>query len=83
MNRDALISARTVPRMGTEYLKIVASGEIVKWRGFSEITQLYDVESAEGKRFTVQSDKLLKLITPEEEAEFLRRAEAWATAINS
>jgi hypothetical protein len=68
--------ARTVPRAGTEYLKIVGSGEIVKWKGFSEITQLYDVESADGKVFTVQSNKVLKLITPEEEAEFSRRAEA-------
>jgi hypothetical protein len=77
MNRDAT-SGGAVPRAGTGYLKIVGSGEIVKWNGFSEITQLYEVESAESKRFTVQSNKVLKLVTPEEEAEFSRRAEAWA-----
>jgi hypothetical protein len=75
MNRGDT-STNAIPRAGTEYLKIFESGEIVKWKGFSEITQIYEVESAEGKRFTVQSNKVSKLIAPEEEAEFSRRAEA-------
>lgn len=73
MRKDQFSSTRTVPRAGTEYLKILGSGEIVKWRGFSEITQLYEVESGDGKKFTVQSNQVSKLITPEEEAGFIRR----------
>ncbi len=61
------------PGKETAYLKILGSGEIVKWKSFSEITQLYDVESADGKKFTVQSNKVSRLITPEEEAEFNRQ----------
>jgi hypothetical protein len=73
MKNNAYSTAKTASGEGTEYLKILGSGELVKWKGFSEITQLYDVESADGKRFTVQSNKVSTLITPLEEAEFNRQ----------
>ena len=59
--------------MGTMYLKILGSGEIVKWKDFSEITQLYVVESADGKIFRVQSNKVSKQVT-DREAEAFGRA---------
>ncbi|MGC9944197.1 MAG: hypothetical protein ABSE48_20410 [Verrucomicrobiota bacterium] len=60
------------PRAGSAYLKLLGSGEIVKRMGFSEITQLFEVESADGKRFNVQSNKVSQLVTPEEENGFKR-----------
>ena len=70
MNQDAFSSPKAAPREGKDYLKILGSGEIVKWRSFSEITQLYEVETVDGRVFTVQSNRVSKLVSPEEAAEF-------------
>ena len=56
-----------------QYLKMLNSGEIVKLKNFSEITQLYDVESASGKVFTLQSNKISRQVSPEQEMEFICR----------
>jgi hypothetical protein len=56
-----------------QYLRKLDSGEIVKLRSFSEITQLYDVESAAGKVFTLQSNKISQQVSPDQEVEFTRR----------
>ena len=56
-----------------QYLRILDSGEIVKLKNFSEITQLYDVESASGKVLTLQSNKISQQVSPEQEMEFIRR----------
>ena len=61
-----------VPRVGVQYLKIIQSGEIVKWKSFSDITQLYEVESSDGKISIIQSNKISKQVAPDEEAEFMR-----------
>jgi hypothetical protein len=61
-----------------EYLRILDSGEVVKLRNFSEITQLYDVESARGRVFQLQSNKVSQQISPEQEKEFLRKQNASA-----
>jgi hypothetical protein len=58
--------------MGTNYLKILGSGEIVRWKDFSEITQVYVVESVDGKTSRVQSNKVSQQVTPVEIAEFER-----------
>ena len=70
MKTGSFSSSKTTPSTKAGYLKILGSGEIVKWKSFSEITQLYEVESADGKLFTVQSNRVSKLVTPEEVAEF-------------
>jgi hypothetical protein len=62
-----------VAEVRPQYLRILDSGEIVKLKNFSEITQLYEVESASGKVFTLQSNKISQQITPEQEMEFIRR----------
>jgi hypothetical protein len=54
------------------YVKIMGSGEVVRVKNFSEISQLYDVESASGKFSTVQSNKVSQQVTPVETAEFAR-----------
>jgi len=54
------------------YLRIIGSEEIVAWKNFSEITQLYEVESVDGKVFTVQSNKVSQMVTPEQAKEFAR-----------
>jgi hypothetical protein len=54
------------------YLRIIGTDEIVAWKNFSEMTQLYEVESAAGKVFTVQSNKASHLVTPEQAEEFMR-----------
>ncbi len=56
--------------MANSYLKILGSGEIVKWRDFSEISQLYTVEGADGKVFRIQSNQVSQLVRPEEAGEF-------------
>jgi hypothetical protein len=56
-----------------QFLKILGSGEIVRCKQFSEITQLYEVESPDGRVFTVQSNKVSQQVTPEEAAEFTQR----------
>ena len=56
--------------MATTYLKILGSGEIVKWRNFSEISQLYTVEAADGRVFRIESNKVSQLVRPEEAGEF-------------
>ncbi len=33
------------------YLRVIGTGEIVKWKGFSEITQVYEVGIAGRKGF--------------------------------
>jgi len=58
--------------MAMMYLKILGAGEIVKWKDFSEITQLYVVESADGKVWRVQSNKVSRQVTAEEAGEFER-----------
>jgi hypothetical protein len=52
------------------YLRIIGTGEIVKWKNFSEITQVYEVESRGGKVFTVQSNKVSQQVTAEEANQF-------------
>ncbi len=74
MNQDTFLSPKAVPNERTDHLKILGSGEIVKRRSFSEITQLYEVETVNGKVFTVQSNRVSKLVAPEEAAEFASRA---------
>ena len=54
------------------YLRIIGSDEIVEWKSFSEMTQLYEVESVDGIVFTVQSNKVSQMVTPEQAAEFAR-----------
>jgi hypothetical protein len=54
------------------YLRILGSDEIVEWKNFSEMTQLYEVESVDGVVFTVQSNKASQLVTPEQAKEFVR-----------
>jgi hypothetical protein len=68
-----MVDLDEVPGMGTTYLKILGSGEIVKWKDFSEITQLYVVESADGKVSRIQSNKVSHQVTPGEITEFGRR----------
>ncbi len=75
MNKDVSSTAKAASRVGTGFLRILGSGEIVKGKNFSEITQLYEVEAADGKLFTVQSNRVSKLVTPEEAAEFVRMAQ--------
>ena len=55
------------------YLKILGSGEIVKQRGFSEVTQLYEVESVDGKVYTIQSNRVSQLVETEEAKGFESR----------
>ena len=73
MKKDAFSSVKTAPREGTDNLKILGSGEIVKRRSFSEITQLYEVEAVDGKVFAVQSNRVSQMVTPEEAAEFVSK----------
>jgi len=54
------------------YLKIAGSGQIVKIKNFSAITQLYDVEAADGKMSTVQSNRVSQHVSPAEVEEFRR-----------
>jgi len=54
------------------YLKILGTGDIVKWKNFSAITQVYEVESAAGKVFTVQSNRVSQQVTAAEAGEFGR-----------
>ena len=73
MNNQFSISARVPDTTSQQCLRILGSGEIVQWKHFSEITQLYDVESASGKVFSIQSNKVSQHVTPDEAAEFGRR----------
>jgi hypothetical protein len=72
MKNDGFSMFGKVPRVGVQYLKIIQSGEIVKWKSFSDITQLYEVESSDGKISIIQSNKISKQVAPDEEAEFMR-----------
>ena len=63
---------RTESKIEGRYLRIIGSGEIVKWKSFSEITQVYEVESVTGKVFAVQSNKVSQRVTAEEAGEFER-----------
>jgi hypothetical protein len=54
------------------YLRVLATGEIVKWRNFSEITQLYEIEFSDGCVSTIQSNRVSRQVTPEQAAEFGR-----------
>ena len=60
------------PRVGTTYIKIIETGQIVKWKSFDEKTQEYEVVSPGGKLSKIAGRKISKQVTPEEEAEFLR-----------
>ncbi len=73
MNHQFSLSARVPDVSSRPCLKILGSGEIVQWKHFSEITQLYDVESATGKVFSIQSNKVSQQVSPDEAAEFGRR----------
>lgn len=66
--------------MATTYLKILSSGEIVKWRNFSEVSQLYTVEAADGRVFRIESNKVSQLVRPEEAGEFELMREQTANA---
>ena len=57
-------------RIEGRYLRIIGSDEIVTWKNFSKITQLYEVESVDGKVFTVQSNKVSQQVTAEEVNQF-------------
>ena len=59
-------------KMEGRYLRIIGTDEIVEWKSFSEISQLYEVESVDGRVFSVQSNKVSHLVTPEQAAEFAR-----------
>jgi hypothetical protein len=59
-----------------QYLRILDSGEVVKLKNFSEITQLYDIESAGGKVSTIQSNRISQQVSPEQESDFVRRQKA-------
>ena len=54
------------------YLKIAGTGQIVKIRNFSAITQLYDVEAADGKISTVQSNQVSQQVSPEDVSGFIK-----------
>ena len=54
------------------YLRILGSDEIVEWKNFSEMTQLYEVETVDGVVFTIQSNKVSQLVTLEQTKEFVR-----------
>ena len=66
--------------MNKTYLKILGSGEIVKWRDFSEVSQLYTVEAANGRIFQIQSNRVSQLVRPEEAGEFDLAREQTANA---
>jgi hypothetical protein len=69
-----------LPYMGTNYLKVLGSGEIVKWRNFSEISQLYTVEAVDGSIYRIQSNRVSQLVRPEEAGEFELAREQTANA---
>ena len=75
MNNSFSISGQATDTRA-QYLKILGSGEIVQWKNFSKITQLYEVESAGGRTFSIQSNKVSCQVTPEETAEFVREQTA-------
>ena len=62
------------------YLKILGSGEIVKWRDFSEISQLYTVEAVDGRIFRIQSNRVSQVIRMEEVGQFELAREQTANA---
>ena len=66
--------------MNKTYLKILGSGEIVKWRDFNEVSQLYTVEAANGRIFQIQSNRVSQLVRPEEAGEFELAREQTANA---
>ncbi len=61
-----------VPKVGTEYVKLIETGEIVKWKDFDPKAQVYEVESSLGVISKIHGSKISKQVTPEEETEFLR-----------
>jgi hypothetical protein len=73
MKNNAISAFGNPPRVGVSFLRIVETGEVVKWTGFDEKTQEYDVESAAGELSRISATKISKDVTLEEEAEFLRR----------
>jgi hypothetical protein len=58
--------------VGATFLKIIETGEIVRWQDFSPATQLFTVVSSKGKSFTIVGSKISKDVTPEEELKFVR-----------
>jgi hypothetical protein len=73
MKNNAFSAFGNPGRVGVSFLRIVETGQVVKWIGFDEKTQEYDVESAVGEISSIAGTKVSKDVTPEEEAEFLRR----------
>ncbi len=44
----------------------------MEWKSFDEKTQEYEVETASGEISKIAASEVSKLVTPEEEEEFLR-----------
>jgi len=72
MNNDKSWPLGNVPKVGTKYLKVSATGQIVEWKSYSENNHEYEVVSANGKTSKVHARDLSKEVTLEEELEFLR-----------
>jgi hypothetical protein len=61
---------KTETKIEERYLRVIGTGEIVRWKNFSEITQVYEVESLGGKVFMVQSNRVSQQVTAEEANQF-------------
>jgi hypothetical protein len=71
--KNPFLASGPVAEARPQYLRILESGEIVKGKHFSEITQLYEVESASGSIFSIQSNRVSQRVGPEQAADFSRR----------
>jgi hypothetical protein len=71
MKNDELPNLNKPLGVGSAFLKIIETGEIVRWQDFSPATQLFTVASSKGKSFTIEGSKISKDVTPEEELKFI------------
>jgi hypothetical protein len=63
MNNDAPIFGK--------YIKLIKTGEILKWKNYDPKTQLLEIEFPTGGGSLVHRDEIDR-VTPDEELEFLR-----------
>jgi len=68
MNND--IQSGQAPMFG-QYVKLIATGEIVEWKAYDPKTQMLEISLLQGGLSTVHQSAIRR-ITPSEEAEFLR-----------
>jgi hypothetical protein len=59
------------PPMFGQYVKLIATGEIVEWNTYDPKTQMLEIELPQGGISTVPRSAICR-ITPNEEADFLR-----------